>query len=119
MTQNESDSMPSCADMLCRLFDLNELDLRLYRLLVNQPYRTRVLANVIDRDRSTVHRSLQRLVSTGLCKRVCCPVDGGGRYFMYRAAPPTVVKQQVKDCIDSWYKHMQEALTYLIEDFYE
>ena len=119
VTKKESDSVPSCADMLSRLFDLNKLDLQLYRLLVNQPYRARPLAYMVDRDRSTVHRSLQRLVSTGLCKRICCPVDGGGRYFKYRAAPPTVVKHQVKNCIDSWYKHMHEALANLIEDFYK
>ena len=105
--------------MLCRLFDLNDMDLQLYRLLVKKSYRTQTLADTVGKDRSTVYRSLQRLVSSGLCQRLCYSIDGGGRFFRYQAVPPAVVKERIRTCIKTWYEHMQEALTHLIDEFYD
>ena len=104
--------------MICRLFDLNEMDMQLYRMLAKQSYCARTLANSVGKDRSTVHRSLQRLVSSGLCKRLCRPIDGGGRFFIYEAVPPSIVKHRILLCIDAWHENMQEALTHFIDEFY-
>ena len=94
------------------------MDLQLYRLLVKQAYTTQDLATAVGKDRSTVHRSLQRLVSSGLCKRVCCLLDGGGRFFKYKAVSPALVEQRVLTCIQAWYESMQESLTNLFDEFY-
>jgi predicted transcriptional regulator len=105
--------------MICRLFELNEADIQTYRLLIKQPYRARSLAAAIGKDRSTVYRSLQRLVSCGLCRRLCSTIQGGGRFFTYEAASPDIFKEQALHCIEDWYNKMKEALTHFVDEFHK
>ncbi len=106
-----------CGDMLCLLFDLNELDLHIYRQLLKGEQRAEDLAAVVDKDRSTVHRSLTRLVDGGLCTRERRLVNSGGRYYIYRATPPAEVKQHIHACIERWHHRMHASLDRFVEEF--
>jgi len=118
MDRHQSPDRPACADMLCRLLDLNDLDLHIYRLLIRKPRRTQDLAQHVGKDRSTVHRSLQRLVEGGLCQRQRCPVEGGGRFFRYAAVAPEEVQRRIRTCLDNWYHRMEQALDQFMAEFY-
>lgn len=118
MDQHHYPKRSPCADMLCRLLDLNDLDLQIYRLLIQGPQCARDLAEQVGKDRSTVHRSLQRLTDSGLCQRQRYPVEGGGRLFRYAAVPPEEVQQRIRACLDTWYQRMEQALSQFIREFY-
>ncbi len=103
--------------MLCILFDLTQLDLDIYRHLLRHEKRATDIAAAMDKDRSTIHRSLQRLVEGGFCTRERRLVDGGGRYFIYRARPPATVKEHIQACIERWHRRMHKSLDHFTEEF--
>jgi len=107
-----------CSDIFHYLLDLNELDMKVYRHLSTDTKRADEIAEKIGKDRSTIHRSLQKLISCGLCKRERHLLDGGGHYYVYTAVPPEIVKKTVKSCIDSWYENMNDALKHFDDEFF-
>jgi len=108
-----------CSDVLRFILDLNELDMRVYRYLAVNAERADELAEKVGKDRSTIHRSLQKLVACGLCKRERRLLGGGGHYYIYAAVPPEVVKETIKSCIDNWYGKMTDALKNFSNEFFK
>ncbi|HHH78407.1 MAG: helix-turn-helix domain-containing protein [Thermoplasmata archaeon] len=108
-----------CSDVLRFILDLNELDMQVYRYLAADAERADELAEKIGKDRSTIHRSLQKLIACGLCKRERRLLGGGGHYYIYAAIPPDIVKETIKSCIDDWYNKMNYALKDFNNEFFK
>ena len=107
-----------CRELLQCVFNLNPLEVEIYSLLVKKgPMRTDEVAEKINRDRSTAYRCLRHLISCNLCykKRQC--LEAGGHYFMYFAQPPREVKEHLEECVDCWYKRINETIDKFINKF--
>lgn len=64
----KSEDVICCNDLIKCVFDLNELDLKVYKKLKKKgESRAEILAKHLKRERSTVYRSLQKLTCCGLC----------------------------------------------------
>ncbi len=107
-----------CSDVLHYILDLNELDMEVYRYLAADMKRADELAGKIGKDRSTIHRSLQKLITCGLCRRERHLLEGGGHYYVYTAIQMNIVKETIKSCIDDWYKRMNDALQHFNKEFF-
>ena len=57
--------------------------------------RTDVLAKKIDRERSTVYRSLQKLTSCSLCTKTTKTIETGGYYHTYSCNDTELVKEKI------------------------
>jgi len=101
----------SCKDVLHCVFELNKLDFKVYKLL-KEHGKTRAddLAHKMNKERSTVYRSLQRLTSCGLCIKITKTIESGGYYHIYTCNDPKKVKKEMESCIDEWYKQMKNTL---------
>jgi len=100
-----------CNDVLQSVFELNALDLEIYKILKKTgELRTDALAKKIDRERSTVYRSLQKLTSCGLCTKTTKTIETGGYYHTYSCNDTELVKEKIESCIDGWYKQMKKML---------
>ncbi len=87
----------SCNDLLCAVYNLNSVDLDLfYQLAGGKTASLDELAHQVKRDRSTVHRSLQKLVSNGLCYKETRALRDGGYYHLYNATELPKIKQQAE-----------------------
>src|SRR5215472_11529718 len=76
----------SCDDLLCAVYNLNLVDLDIfYNLAGGNTASLDELATKVQRDRSTVHRSLQKLVSNQLCYKETRTIKDGGYYHAYSA----------------------------------
>lgn len=103
-----------CNDVLQSVFELNALDLEIYKILKKTgESRADVLAKKIDRERSTVYRSLQNLTSCDLCAKTTKTIETGGYYHTYSCNDVKLVREKIESCIDEWYKQMKKIL----EDF--
>jgi predicted transcriptional regulator len=87
----------SCNELLCSIYNLNPVDLDIYyQLAGGKSASLDELARSVERDRSTVHRSLQKLVGTGLCYKEVRGLKDGGYYHVYSAMELSKVRDQAE-----------------------
>src|SRR5687767_1024785 len=76
-------------DLFIQLYDLSSLDLDILFMLIGnkngEPMTLDEVSKEVDRDRSTTFRSLQKLVSLGLCVKETKTIKDGGYYHVYGA----------------------------------
>lgn len=94
---------PDAGAVLTAVFDLGRRDVQVFRALADHPGSTaKALAEAVDRHRSNVNRSLDRLQSTGLVERERRILESGGHVYAYYAAPPERAMDLLHDGIDEW-----------------
>lgn len=87
----------SCNELLCSIYNLNPVDLDIYyQLAGGKSASLDELARSVERDRSTVHRSLQKLVGSGLCYKEVRGLKDGGYYHVYSAMELSKVRDQAE-----------------------
>jgi len=74
------------------------------------------LAGRLRRDRSTVYRSLQRLVSCQVVRKERRTLARGGHYHSYSAVPPEAIKGRLEVCIEEWHARMVAMLEHFDKD---
>jgi predicted transcriptional regulator len=100
-----------CDDVIQCIFDLNSLDMNVYKKLDEKSdIRADVLANKLKRERSTVYRSLQKLTCAGLCIKKTKKIKSGGYYHVYSRNNVKETKEKLKKCIEDWYEKMKETI---------
>ncbi|ENN96514.1 transcriptional regulator TrmB [Methanocaldococcus villosus KIN24-T80] len=96
------DSLMSC------VFGIKSSDVRVYfDILKHKNSKITDIANRLNRDRSTIQRSVQNLMSAGLVKRRQINLKDGGYYYVYSAIPFEEVKKKIKETLDIWYNQMK------------
>jgi len=109
----------TCEDVMQCFFNLNEFEIWVYLRLLNEgPQRPDDLAGTIRRDRTTVYRALQKLISSGICFRETKTIERGGYYHVYSAVSPEVVKKKIQNCMEQWNLSMKKALDEFDEKFF-
>ena len=115
-------------DLFIYIYDLSPLDLDLLLLLIKskKPMSLEELAKQANRDKSTVFRSLQKLVSLGICVKETKTIKEGGYYHMYSAIDIKTFKieteRKVKELETSFHRllrkfedNMQEIISSVYE----
>ncbi|QLH74453.1 MAG: helix-turn-helix domain-containing protein [Methanomassiliicoccales archaeon] len=101
----------SCQDLVQCAYSLNEFEVQVYnRLLELGPMRADDLADRMGKDRSTVYRALQKMMSCGICFRETKSIERGGYYHVYRAIGKEELKVKLRACVENWYSSMQQIL---------
>src|SRR6266852_4256742 len=91
----------SCNELLCAVYNLNPVDLEIfYQLAGGNNASLDELSRKVKRDRSTVHRSLQKLVSNQLCYKETRTIKDGGYYHIYNAMEIPRIKAEAERRVD-------------------
>ncbi|OPY33254.1 MAG: Sugar-specific transcriptional regulator TrmB [Methanomassiliicoccales archaeon PtaU1.Bin124] len=102
----------TCQDLVQCAFSLNEFEVMVYNKLVETgPMRADDLADLMNRDRSTVYRALQKMMTCGMCFRETKSIERGGYFHVYRAISRAELKGKLQECVDDWYGRMQNVLS--------
>ncbi|MFB6235870.1 MAG: helix-turn-helix domain-containing protein [Halopenitus sp.] len=105
------DSSPSFEHALSCVFGIQEHESRTYLALLDHPGSTVAeLADVLDRDRSNVNRSLSTLLEKGLVERQRRLLDSGGYVFQYTAIPVPEAKERLHTALDEWVEDVHGAI---------
>ena len=109
-TQKKS-KKPSCIDILNCVSDINHSNVEVYQI-VKKAGNCDVehVAEKLNKERSTIYRSLQRLSKSGLCIKKTKTLTKGGYYHIYSCNELSYVKKQMGSCVDEWYNYMKEKL---------
>lgn len=105
----------TCKDLLSCLYDLSSSDMALLALLLRRakPQTLDDLADYMGRDRGTVFRSLQKLVSLGFCTKQTVNLKEGGYKHLYNAAGI----EQIENSAEHRVKEIQSSLNRLMKKF--
>jgi predicted transcriptional regulator len=107
----------TCHDLVQCAFSLGEFEVEVYyKLIESGPLRADELAMKIGKDRSTVYRALQKLMTCGMVYRETKSIERGGYYHVYRAISKDMLRTRLEKCVDDWYTHMQDVLHKFTED---
>jgi len=91
----------SCNDLLCAVYNLNPVDLEIFYILAGGSTASLdELSTKMKRDRSTIHRSLQKLVSNQLCYKETRTIKDGGYYHIYSAVEIPKIKMQAETRVE-------------------
>mgnify|MGYP002762640525 FL=1 len=106
-----------CEGLLECFHGLKELDKRCFRELVDAETAVTIddLSDHVDRERSTVYRSVQRLLNAGLIQKEQINYDQGGYYHVYKPADPEAIREDMQRLLNDWYAEMGQ----LIQEFEE
>lgn len=103
-------------DLFIQLYDLSPLDLEILFMLIRNGSELITLEEAskeVDRDRSTTFRSLQKLVSLGLCVKETRTIKEGGYYHVYGAVDMQTFKAETERRV----KELQKSLDRLLKKF--
>ena len=111
MKINQTIDSLCCDDALKSIFDLNTLDVEIFKKLRDLgESRADEIAISVGKERSTAYRSLQKLTSCGLCLKNAKNLDGGGYFHTYCCVDTKIAKNKLKSCLNNWYKSMRSLI---------
>ena len=104
-------SVSNCKDLVQCAFSLNDFEVDVFnRLTEAGAKRADDLADLIGKDRSTVYRALQKLMTCGMCFRETKSIERGGYYHVYQAISRDELRSKLEQCVADWYGRMQQVL---------
>ncbi|AEN06680.1 helix-turn-helix domain-containing protein [Halolamina sp.] len=102
---------PSFQHILACVFGIQDHESRTYLALLDQPDSTVAeLAEVLERDRSNVNRSLTTLLSKNLVERRRRLLDPGGYVYEYTAVELPEAKEMLHSALDGWVENVHSAI---------
>ncbi len=117
--QKSITEISSCKDIVQCAFNLNDFEIEVFRAAsALGPLRADDLADKIGKERSTVYRALQKLISCGMCYRETRSLEKGGYYHVYSAVSKDILKMKMQHCVEEWNRRMQDALAHFDEHLF-
>ena len=105
------DEEPGFEEVLACVFGIQQHEVRTYLTLRETPGSTVAeLADVLDRDRSNVNRSLSTLREKGLARRERRLLDSGGHVYQYNATPADEARELMHETLDEWAAYVHERI---------
>ncbi len=104
----------SCTDLLICLYNLKPSDLEaLLALAKNEDATLDQIAKIVQKDRSSVHRCLSKLVSINLVTKQSKSIKGGGYYHTYSMLDAETIKKHALERV----RDITESLKALLDSF--
>jgi len=102
---------PGFQQVLACVFGIQRHESRTYLTLLDNPGSTVAeLADILDRDRSNVNRSLTTLMEKGLAERERRLLDSGGYIYQYTGTELPVAKEMLHSALDEWVERVHRSI---------
>ena len=94
-----------------RILDLRDADIVIYRELFKiKKAKVKDISKIVGKDRTTVQRSLNRLVNAGLCCKEKRIMKNGGYFYVYHLKESKEIRSFLESCLDKWYHKIKKRL---------
>jgi predicted transcriptional regulator len=101
----------TCQDLLTCLYNLKTTDLEVLLTTAKNPDATLdQIAQKVQRDRSSIHRILAKLVSANLVTKQSKSIKGGGYYHTYSMVEPKKIKKHAKERLEEITQSLNELI---------
>jgi predicted transcriptional regulator len=102
------------SDLICCAFGLKKTELDVYFAVLAGPKTVEQVASEVGRDRSVAQRILTKLYNRKLISRKRTQskrhLETGGFQWQYQAISSKVVRKQILEQLDEWYKTTRRFL---------
>ncbi len=106
---NSCDPNIKCV-LKCAL-DISCLEMDVYLLLLKNPGSdVETLAELLDKDESTIYKALRNLMEKNLVKRDYRILRGGGYKYLYYPVQFEEFKRIAKKALEEWFKNFDEMM---------
>jgi predicted transcriptional regulator len=105
-----SKSFEKPSDLLCCAFGLRNSEIDTYFSLISGPKTVEQISELIEKDRSTVQRVLNKLHKKNLVERTTHYIERGGYYYEYNAKSTEDVRKEILAQLDEWYEATKSFL---------
>ena len=104
-----------CEGLLECFHGLKQLDKMCFQVLVesDEPLTIDEISEHVDRERSTVYRSIQRLMQSGFVQKEQINYDEGGYYHVFYPTDADEIADEMQRTLNDWYAKMGQ----LIDEF--
>ncbi|WP_144905796.1 helix-turn-helix domain-containing protein [Halobellus captivus] len=104
-----------CEGLLECFHGLKHLDKQCFQVLVqaSEPLTVDEVADIVERERSTAYRSIQRLLQSGFIQKEQVNYEQGGYYHVYSPTDPEKISDSMQRMLNDWYAKMGQ----LIQEF--
>ena len=100
-----------CRDVLQCIFDLNPLEIKIFRLLNRKgPMSANEIARETGKDRSTAYRALRNLQACTIVYKETDTLEQGGYRHIFYVVDPTEVRKEMESCLEEWHKKILTAV---------
>ena len=101
----------SCTDLVQCIFNLNETDIKILQTFPDDTGMTsKHIAKIIGKDRSTVYRSLEKLIACKLCYKKRKGKASRGFEDRYYIVPKQEILRAVEQNLDRCYSDVKKML---------
>ena len=105
-----SKSFEKPSDLLCCAFGLRNSEIDTYFSLISGPKTVEQISELIEKDRSTVQRVLNKLHKKNLVERTTHYIERGGYFYEYSAKSTEEVRKEILAQLDEWYEATKSFL---------
>lgn len=107
----------SCTELLECFYDLSPRECQVFYTIASREKVTLdELSEIIDRDRSTTHRLLQKLVGLGLCYKEKTTFQRGGYSYEYRTPSVSRIKDHLEKRINEHIDDLNKLVSRIESD---
>jgi predicted transcriptional regulator len=108
-----------CEEVLKHCYGFNQLAVESYLTLLESDEAMTVdeLAVAVDRDRSTVYRTVQQLLQAGFLRKEQVNYDAGGYYHVYKPKDPKDVADEMQQTLNSLYSKLERKIRECERDY--
>lgn len=100
-----------CEDLIECVSNSKKLDKEIYFLILERgKSNIDEIAVKVERERSTVYRSVQRLKEHGFLEQEKVSQDGGGYKHVYTAVDPEEVAEEMQNKLNEWYAEVGQLI---------
>ncbi len=100
------------------MYNLKPVDLAVfYEVAKRESATLDQISEAVERDRSSTHRCLAKLVSAGLVQKQSRALKGGGYYHLYSVVEPSKIKEQARQRVDEITKSLEDLVERFENDF--
>jgi len=106
-------------DLIKCTFGLNktELDLFLFLSKSNRCEPVQAISKHLGLDRTTIQKSLKRLLDSEVIERRQNNLDNGGYVFFYCVKKKPEIKQKMIEILDDWHKSATGEINTMFKDY--
>lgn len=99
-------------DIIQCSFDLSKTDYRLLIFLLHsEPLSISQISSSTKLERSTVQKSISRLLKNDLIKRRQINISQGGYRYIYGIDDKEILRARLNKVVEGWYHNVREAIS--------